>query len=111
MILFKDAEDLWFWYMNCLKLKEAKQCSCSFTRPCEPMDITIIVKHLRELGLLNESHMITLDTFGKQGFKPDPNIHGNSQTSGYSRDERQAFIIWKDAMRVLTLVFMTKGFI
>ncbi len=111
MNLFENEEDLWFWYHTCLKLKESKQCYCRFERPCEPMDITILIQRLHETGMLLTGHLITLKTFGKQGFKPDHNIHGKHQRDNENRDERIASETWREAMLVLNFVFKQKGFI
>ena len=117
---FENAEAAWFYFINCEKMKAdgGKPISnISIIRPCSPTDIYNVVIRLRQLEQLTSFHIMVLTTFGKYGYRPDPNIYGGRSAYAFKkrgecgRDERRAAKAWDEAMEIIEPELRKKGII
>ena len=97
---FPDAEAAWFW---CLETAEAVHSGArlragmgAVSRPCESVDIQNVVLRLVRQQLLNDAHLRTLCTYGRQQMRP-----GNPADAW----------LWQQAMNRMTPPLQRKGII
>jgi hypothetical protein len=102
-MLFKDAEDAWFWFIAAYEARHsgAKIVAGIGTlpRPCEPLDILRVVDRLYRQRRLFIDHLRVLNFYGKRGSPPDPR-----------RDkEQRAYGIWHEALARIEPALQRKG--
>lgn len=101
---FTNAEDAWFWFIECEKYKQsgAKIISgMGVDRPCRPEDIYCAVTRLNQLGILKQYHIMTLKFFGLRVYPPSEKAYGQCGLRMRGErfvDERQAAAWWKEAI-------------
>lgn len=83
-VIFKTSEEAWFWCNR-------KNTYSSIERPCERLDILKIVERLYRQRRLKIDHLRVMAFYGVRQLKP--------QMVRYQ--ERRAFYLWRDAMRIL----------
>ncbi len=103
--LFASAEEAWFWFVRCQKLRDqgvkpGDAMSC-FQRPCEPDDIDLAVKRLYQQRELRREHLTVLVRFGMLERPPDRRIP----------PEIRAALVWKEALDKLSTALKHKGII
>lgn len=67
---FGSAEEAWFWFVRCQQVRREGAHLAgggSFSRPCDPDDIYRAVVGLRRRGVLRNTHLTVLATFGLIG--------------------------------------------
>lgn len=117
---FNCAEDAWFWFIECEKAKNDGArfiAGMGIERPCNPIDIYIIMTRLVQKRLLRNHHLVTLKNFGNYGYAPSSRIfpanHAFSRIvrGETGRDERTAAIWWKEAMDMMSDELENKGIV
>jgi hypothetical protein len=101
---FVSAEEAWFWFIRCQKVRrDGARFSDGGTlrRPCDPDDVYIAVTALQRRGVLAHFHLAVLATFGMRGKPPDPRC----------RDEELAARHWEEALDRLTTPLRDKGIV
>lgn len=104
-VLFDSAEEAWFWFIMAQQARNdgAKAVSGASTipRPCEAVDILKILDSLYRQRRLMREHFLVLRHYGRRNMPPDPR----------RLKEARAFVLWREAMEKLTLVFIEKGIV
>ncbi len=101
---FTDAEEAWFWFVQCQARRTEGARLDNLTdreRPCEPDDIYRAVMGLRLRGRLEASHLRVLARYGRAGRPPDSR----------AREEEWAARMWDEAVDALTTPLKTKGIV
>lgn len=102
---FATAEAAWFWF---IENWTARVEGARFTagagrtlRPCEPMDIFVVLDRLYRNRRLTRAHLLVLRHYGRRGEAPDPR----------RVKEMRAHELWTQAMEILATAFERKGII
>lgn len=102
---FDDAEEAWFWYAKCQRLRNAgvkpKDIGQITGRPCDPDDLYRAVSWLQGQGRIGVAHVGVLGRFGFEDRPPDPRC----------RQEERAARLWDEALDRLTTVLRKKGIV
>ena len=102
---FTTAQDAWFWFIDAQTAKEAgvymKSASGFYNRPCEPVDILVILDRLYRKRQLLRDHVLVLRHYGKRKMPPD------------SRriKEQRAAMLWDEAMDILEEALIAKAIV
>lgn len=102
---FLNAEDAWFWFIQANQARQdgarTRTAQTNIIRPCEPVDILQILERLQRKRRLDMNHFRVLRYYGVRMMAPD-----------YRRPkEAVAAQLWREAMKVLSEVFIAKGII
>ncbi len=102
---FIDAEDAWFWYSRCQRLRrqgvKLGDMPNGMVRPCCPDDIYIAVMGLLRRRVIGSEHLRVLCVYGIREDPPDTRC----------RDEQRQARLWDEALDRLTTVLRSKGII
>lgn len=102
---FNDAEEAWFWYVRCQRLRDAganwRDRAVTSARPCDPDDLYRAVVSLARNGRIGASHLGVLGRFGIENRPPDPRCP----------EEEGAARLWDEALDRLTTVLRQKGIV
>ena len=109
---FRDAEQLWFWFLNCRK-KDAISAK-SFLRagqlsrailhnpyPCEAIDVETLITRLFLAGKLTGEQLEILKEFGDRRRAPSQHVWAENKKAA----------LWSDAMRTIATAARDKGWI
>ncbi|MDR1008770.1 MAG: hypothetical protein LBL52_00780 [Rickettsiales bacterium] len=104
-ILFRSAEEAWFWYCRYEERTIMKQRqepeTAKIRRPCHLDDVYLCVAKLYIARKISERHVKTLVKYGRLGLAPDPRI---------AEEERES-LWWDDALDKLEQVLRAKGIV
>lgn len=101
---FRDAEQLWFWFLTCRKkdmFKTAVHFGKTITKnpyPCEAIDVETLITRLYLSGKLSEQQLTVLKEFGDMRRAPNQHIW---------KENTQA-ALWHDAMKKIAVAANTK---
>jgi hypothetical protein len=101
---FTSAEESWFWFVRCSRLRQAGARlagTSEWSRPCSPDDIYRTVADLYRRKLLNRRQLQVLSHFGWQERAPDPRLG----------EEECAFRAWRSALEILENSLRSKGIV
>ncbi len=102
---FETAEDAWFWFIQAYTARhdgaKITADAGAIARPCEPVDILVILEKLYRNRRLLRDHVLVLRHYGKRQIPPDPS----------RLKEVRAHTLWKEALRILEDVFIRKAII
>lgn len=102
---FADAEEAWFWWARCQKLRaEGARLgaeSAETARPCDPDDLPLIAAGLARRRRLRRDHLKVLADYGLRESPPDPRRF----------DEEWAARLWDEAMEGLSVALREKGIV
>ena len=102
---FRNAEEAWFWFSRCQKVRAegARLGSApgATARPCDPDDIYRAVAGLFRRGRLCSDHLLILATYGLLDRPPDPRC----------AQETAAARFWEEALDHLTTALKSKGIV
>lgn len=90
---FGSAEEAWFWS------QKPQSDSPPITRPCDPMQLFMMVERLYRQRHLTLDHLHVMRFYGQRQKRPNPGL----------RQEKRAHFLWVDAMRRLHAVFEKNG--
>lgn len=100
---FNNPEEVWFWFIeaNQARLDGARYTAArgNVRRPCEPVDILRILDRLYRTRRLMMDHLRVMRFYGVRQMAPE----------GWRRSEARAATLWREAMRILEPVFISKG--
>lgn len=100
--LFNTAEEAWFWFARCQRLRgdNAKndKNSSPLSRPCEPDDIYRETLRLHRTHIIHSRHLQVLAKYGLAGCPPDSRLS----------DEKTALILWREALDALSVPLRKK---
>lgn len=112
-VVFKNAEEAFFWAVDCEKAKKDGARAVSGygfpLRPCNALDVFIVLQRLYAQGKIKTDHCLTLRFFGLRGMRPDPRIRPHTTKDG--RDERRAYELWCEAMDLMEKELRKKGIV
>ncbi len=100
---FQSVEQVWFWFVQAYTARQdgarvtAGAGTCN--RPCEPVDIMVILDKLHRNRRLLIDHMKVLKHYGVRQLPPDP----------YRVKEARAATLWQEAMAILEESFISKN--
>jgi hypothetical protein len=107
---FRDAEQLWFWFLSCRKKDYA---TASFSRinqnhdfshnpyPCVAMDVETLITRLYLSGRLNDAQLQALKEFGDRKRAPSQHIWAENTKAA----------LWSAAMREIQSAATIKGWV
>jgi hypothetical protein len=104
VVPFKDAQEAWFWFVRCQKLRRAgamKMEGGDSTRPCESDDIYRALIRLSAQRKIGKEHILVLGRFGLREQPPDP------RCPEQNREAR----IWSEALDRQTTALKSKAII
>lgn len=105
VIPFNDAEEAWFWYVRCQRLRDIgatlRDRTGTSARPCDPDDLYRAVITLARTGRISRTHLGVLGRFGIEDRPPDPRC----------AEEMGAARLWDEALDRLTTVLRQKGIV
>lgn len=105
VVPFDTAEQAWFWFARCQKLRNEGIRSGDrlqpVSRPCEPDDLYRTAIALYRQRRLNDQHIKVMSHYGFRECPPDPR----------QRSEEQAARLWADAMDRLHSPLLGKGIV
>ncbi len=92
---FTNVSDAWFWFMSAQEARNSgarvKTGVSSISRPCEPVDILLVLDRLYRERRLQRDHLLVLRHYGRRKMAPDAN----------RVKERRASTLWAQAMAIL----------
>ena len=105
IILFHDAEEAWFWF---IQAQAARNDGARYTagrsltpRPCEPTDFLKILDRLYRQRVLLRDHLLVLRHYGRRQMAPD-----NRRTK-----EAIAYKLWTEAFEKIEPVLIKKNIV
>jgi len=102
---FRSAEEAWFWYARCQKLRllgvRLDETSSMTCRPCDPDDLYRAALSLRRSGRLQGRHLTVLGEFGVAERPPDPRCD----------EEQPQARLWDEALDAMATILKRKGII
>ena len=99
---FQNAEQLWFWFLYSKSIQNNfRRNSGSVKRPCEILDVEILVTKLYLSGKLSEAQLETMKKFGDKRHAPNQYIYA----------ENKFVALWNSAMDTLKKSAKEKGWI
>jgi hypothetical protein len=99
---FRDAEQLWFWFVSSSKIKDGlHRGGASEYRPCELIDIETLVTRLHLSGRITREQLEIMLRFGGRRRAPSQHIYS----------ENRGAMLWQCAMRTLQTAASAKGWI
>jgi len=101
---FHDAEQLWFWFLNCRrKDAETHRGRPIFHNPypCEALDVETIVTRLYLSGKITAEQLAVLKEFGDRRRAPSQHVYAENRKAA----------LWSAAMREITAAAKQKGWI
>ena len=99
---FQNAEQLWFWFIYSKSIQNGfTHHTNSNNRPCELLDVEVLITKLYLSGKLSEAQLNVLKTFGDKRRAPHQYIYA----------ENKAAMLWKTAMDTLTQSAKSKGWL
>lgn len=100
---FQNAEQIWFWFVYSKGMRG--RCIRGFgntaQRPCELLDVEMMVTKLYLAGRLNDKHLTTMKKYGDRRRAPNPN----------DWSERRDAELWTTAMQILGNAAIRAGWI
>lgn len=104
---FRDAEQLWFWFLTCRK-RDRFKTAVHFEKtiiknpyPCEAIDVETLITRLYLSGKLSEQQLAVLKEFGDMRRTPNQHVW----------KENSAPALWFDAMKKITATAAAKGWV
>lgn len=90
---FQNAEQLWFWFIYSKSIQNdfLNQKKYSTKRPCELLDVEILITKLYLSGQLSDEQLAVMKKFGDKRRAPHQ----------YIWEENKAAALWKSAMTTL----------
>jgi len=105
MTPFSCAEEAWFWFIRCQRLRREGArigaATSAIQRPCDPDDVYRVVASLARAGRISRLHMVILERFGQLGCPPDARCCGESLAAR----------IWDQALAHIAVPLRQKGII
>lgn len=105
VVPFENAEDAWFWFIRCQRLRRAgarlSDGPGKTSRPCDPDDIYRAVRELAAERRLGREHLNVLARFGLRESPPDTRC----------REESRAARLWAESLDSLAGVLKRKAII
>ena len=99
---FQNAEQLWFWFIYSKSAQNGFVHNYSGTRrPCELLDVEILITKLYLSGKLSEAQLSVMKKFGDKRRAPHQYIYSENKSAA----------LWKSAMDTLGDSARTKGWI
>ena len=99
---FQNAEQLWFWFLYSKSIQNGFNSNrSSMRRPCELVDVEVLITKLYLCGKLNDEQLNVMKKFGDKRHAPYQ----------YNFSENKAAILWKSAMETISEYAKTKGWI
>ena len=101
---FADAEEAWFWFVRCHRVRRdgARLSGGAATvRPCDPDDIYRAVSRLARTGRIGQDHLHVLARFGLREAPPDPR----------RPDEVRAARLWAESLERLGSALREKAIV
>ena len=90
---FQNAEQLWFWFLYSKSVQNGfNHNRSSLKRPCELLDVEMLITKLYLCGKLNDEQLSIMKKFGDKRRAPHQYIYS----------ENKAAAVWQSAMDVLT---------
>jgi hypothetical protein len=100
--VFYDAEHLWFWFISSRNMQNGfRNTNRNMQRPCELLDIEILVTQLYLSGRLSVSELEVIKKYGEM--KRCPNL--------YMWNENRDAALWLSAMRSIGTAARSRGWI
>ena len=105
IVPFETAEDAWFWFIRCQRLRRAgarlSDGPGDTARPCDPDDIYRAVRELAVRRCLRPEHLDVLARFGVRESPPDTRC----------REESRAARLWAESLDSLASVLKSKAIV
>ena len=99
---FQNAEQLWFWFLYSKSIQNNFRHNCSSVkRPCEILDVEILITKLYLAGKLTEAQLETMKKFGDRRRAPNQYIYAENKHAA----------LWNSAMETLKESAKEKGWI
>ena len=102
---FLSAEEAWLWCMQGLLARDEGARPIAgmalYPRPCEPDDLIVVLRRLREQCRLSSYHIKVLMNYGRQLMPPDPRC----------REEELSARLWDEALDQMVTPLKSKGII
>lgn len=99
---FQNAEQLWFWFLYSRSIQNnLKRSSGNTKRPCEILDVEILITKLYLAGKLSEAQLEVMKKFGDKRHAPNQYIYA----------ENKAAALWNSAMDTINKSAKEKGWI
>jgi len=99
---FSDAENMWLWFMQCVRHKTDRgRFMIMGKRIAEPMDIENLITRLYLSGKISRDQIEVLHEFGIRGRAPRQHVYS----------ENKKVPKWQDAIRVITIAASAKGWL
>ena len=99
---FQNAEQLWFWFLYSKSVQNGfNYRTSSIKRPCELLDVEMLITKLYLCGKLTPEQLEVLKKFGDKKRAPHQYIYS----------ENKAAALWKSAMETITEYAQKKGWL
>ena len=99
---FQNAEQLWFWFLYSKSVQNGfSYRTTSVKRPCELLDVEMLITKLYLCGKLSSQQLEILKKFGDKKRAPHQYIYS----------ENKAAALWKSAMETITEYTKQKGWL
>lgn len=97
---FQNAEQLWFWFLYSKSMQNNFRGHHSGTkRPCEILDVEVLITKLYLSGKLSEEQLETMKKFGDKRHAPRQYIYAENKSAA----------LWNSAMKTLGQSAKEKG--
>ncbi len=97
---FQNAEQLWFWFLYCKSMQNNfRGHHSSAKRPCEVLDVEVLITKLYLSGKLSEAQLEVMKKFGDKRHAPRQ----------YVFSENKSAHLWETAMKTLGEHTLQKG--
>ena len=99
---FQNAEQLWFWFLYSKSMQNNFRGHHSGTkRPCEILDVEVLITKLYLSGKLSEEQLETMKKFGDKKRAPHQYIYSENKSAA----------TWNSAMKTLDTAARERGWL
>lgn len=97
---FQNAEQLWFWFLYCKSVQNNfRRQNPSTKRPCEVLDVEVLITKLYLSGKLSEAQLEVMKKFGDKHYAPRQYVFAENKSAA----------LWNTAMKTLGEQTLQKG--